>query len=241
MFNKGINELLASLPDLDGLDEATVYRLLSGAWLEVVERDELDAPLGEGDTSSADLRRLAMALQVDAVLRAELDPQVHRASAFVAAEALEIAKELDVLEGDADLEQILIALLYLIAGYDANARVAAREVEIDPDRSAAERYALSSALALLSGGDLPKPVEDEDDNALLYERVERALMRRLGDLLSGFSRWLRDPALPGGKEPDELLELADDLRLDEDDVPISAHTTPQHFARVAGAALKAAT
>ena len=31
MFNKGINELLASLPDLDGLDEATVYRLLSGA------------------------------------------------------------------------------------------------------------------------------------------------------------------------------------------------------------------
>jgi hypothetical protein len=241
MFNKGINELLASLPDLDGLDEATVYRLLSGAWLEVVERDELDAPPSEGDPSSADLRRLAMALQVDAVLRAELDPQVHRASAFVAAEALEIAKELDALEGDADLEQILIALLYLIAGYDANARVAAREVEIDPGRSAAERYALSSALALLSGGDLPDPVEDEDDDVLLYERVERALMRRLGDLLSGFSRWLRDPALPGGREPDELLELADHLRLDEDDMPISAHTTPQHFARVSGAALKEAS
>jgi len=241
MFNRGINELLASLPDLDGLDEATVYRLLSGAWLEVVERDELDAPPSEGDPSSADLRRLAMALQVDAVLRAELDPQVHRASAFVAAEALEIANELDALEGAADLEQILIALLYLIAGYDANARVAAREVEIDPDRSAAECYALASALALLSGDDLPEPAGDEDDDALLYERVERALMSRLGDLLNGFSRWLRDPALVSGQEPDELLELADHLRLDEDDVPVSAHTTPQHFARVAGAALKEAS
>ncbi len=243
MFNRGINELLQSLPDFGELDEAAVYRLLSGAWLEVVERDEFDAPPSADTPNADDLRRLATALQVDAVLRSEIDDQVSKASAFVAAESLEIAKELDGgLDGAADLEQILVALLYLIAGYDANARVAIRDVEIDSERSPAEQYALSGVLAFLGGGEMPERPDGTDDvDLLLYERVEAALMMEIGDLVSGFARWLRDPAVSNGDDPARLLDLADGLRLDEDDIPISAHPTTQHFARVAGAALTEAS
>src|SRR5689334_728297 len=140
MFNEGVRQLLRSLPQFSALDDSTVYRLLSGAWLEVVERGELDAPEMGTAVSGAELRRLAMALQVAAVLRE--DSQTTKASAFVAAEALEIAKELDGLDGDADFEQVLVALLYLIAGYDANASVAVRSLQLDPDREPSERYAL---------------------------------------------------------------------------------------------------
>lgn len=241
MFNKGVSELLESLPDLEDLNEATVYRLLSAAWLEVIERDELNAPPTESPLGSTNLRRLAMALQIDAVLRTELEAQVRRASSFVAAESLEIAKELDSLDGASDLEQILIALLYLIAGYDANARVAIRELAIDPGRSPAEQYALKSAIAFFRGEELPEFDESSEEDGLLHERVEGALMRFTGDRFNGFSRWLRDRSVDGGQEPEELLDLADQLRLDEDDVPIGAHAAIQHFARVAGVALKEAS
>jgi DEAD/DEAH box helicase len=239
MFNRGVSELLQSLPDWEGLDESTVYRLLSGAWLEVIERDELDSPPTDDAPSSAELRHLATALQVDAVLRGDQQNPVTRASAFVAAESLEIAKELDGDPDDAaDLEQVLVALLYLIAGYDANARVAVSGLEIDPARGTSGRYALESVLSLLSADPVPDhPDLADDPDALLHERVEAALMLEVGDLVTDFTRWLRDPSVPSGDEAARLLELADLLRLREGDVPIAAHPTPQHFARVAGAAL----
>jgi hypothetical protein len=115
---------------------------------------------------------------------------VRRASSFVAAESLEIAKELDSLDGASDLEQILTALLYLIAGYDANARVAIRELAIDPERSPAESYALKSAISFLAGEELPEfdGSSEEEEDGLLHERIEGALMRFIGDRFNGFSR-----------------------------------------------------
>lgn len=242
MFNAGIRELLQALPDLEGLDDSTVYRLLSGAWLEVVERGELDAPEIGSAPTGMDLRRLAVALQVDAVLREDMTSQIGKASAFVAAEALEIAKELDGLDGDIEFEQVNIALLYLIAGYDANASVAVRSLEIDAERSPSERYALESVIALLSGRDLPtlEPAREEEEESLLYERVEGALMRRIGEIVVGFVTWLRDPGATLGNDIDELRELAGQLRLAEEDVPIGAHARAQHFARILFAALSEA-
>jgi hypothetical protein len=67
------------------------------------------------------------------------------------------------------------------------------------------------------------------------------LMMEIGDLVSNFARWLRDPAVSDGDDPAKLLDLADRLRLDEDDIPIGAHSVTQHFARVAGAALAEAS
>lgn len=237
MFNTGVRELLQALPELQGLEEAAVYRLLSAAWLEIVERGELDAPEIGSAPRGTDLRRLAMALQVDAVLREDMTSAIGKASAFVAAEALEIAKELDGLDGDAEFEQVTIALLYLIAGYDANAAVAVRSLEIDAGRGPSERYALGSIVALLGGHELPTLEGDEEDGGLLYERVEVALMRRIGEIVASFATWLRDPKVVTGSDIEELRELADQLRLSEQDVPVGAHARAQHFARVLYAAL----
>jgi len=240
MFNEGVRQLLRSLPQLGGLDDSTVYRLLSGAWLEVVERGELDAPEMGTDPSGAELRRLAMALQVDAILREDMNSQIAKASAFVAAEALEIAKELEGLDGDPEFEQVLIALLYFIAGYDANASVAVRSLQIDLEREPSARYALHSVIALLSGDPLPQFEGEEDESALLHERIEAALMQRIGEIVSGFATWLRDPEVTTGSETEELLTLAEELRLNEGDVPIGAHAQIQHFARVLAVALSEA-
>jgi hypothetical protein len=247
MFNTGIRELLQALPELEGIEESYVYRLLSGAWLEVVERGELDEPeIGEAPRGT-ELRRLAMALQVDAVLRGDLASQIGKASAFVAAEALEIAREVDGLDGDVEFEQVTMALLYLISGYDANAAVAVRSLEIDAERRPGERYALECVVAFLRGERMPVldaeedlDAEEEEDGGLLFERVEEALMLRIGGIISDFARWVRDPEVADEGDVDELLELADQLRLDEEDVPIGAHARPQHFARVLYAALSEA-
>lgn len=240
MFNTGIRELLQALPELEGLEEAAVYRLLSAAWLEIVERGELDAPEIGSAPRGMDLRRLATALQVDAVLREDMTSSIGKASAFVAAEALEIAKELDGLDGDVGFEQVTIALLYLIAGYDANAAVAVRSLEIDAGCSPSERYALEAVVALLGGHELPTLEGNEEDGQLLYQRVEGALMRRIGEIVASFATWFRDPKVVTGGDIEELRELADQLRLSEQDVPVGAHARAQHFARVLYAALSEA-
>lgn len=241
MFNAGVRDLLRALPEFEGLEEDVVYRLLSSAWLEVVERGELDGPETGTAPRGVELRRLAMALQVDAVLREEMTSQVGKASAFVAAEALDIAGELDGLAGDIDFEQVTTALLYLISGYDANAAVAVRSLEIDPSRGPDERFALESVVALLGGGELPSlEGGSEPEGELLFERVEGALLRRIGKIVSDFADWLRDPEVASEGDIDELRDLAGQLRLTEEDVPVGAHARTQHFARVLHAALSEA-
>lgn len=241
MFGLGVQDLLTELPRIGGLDDATVRRLLSGAWLEVAERRELGSPEADMGPSADELRRLAAALQTHAVVMRNLSPPTTRACAFVAAEALDIARELSGLRGGGDetvdVERVVVGLLYLVAGYDANASVSVRDVAVQPDAPPEQQYALRSILALLNGGSIPDAPTPDTTDDYLHERVRAALWRKVGDLTSDFTRWLRDPARPGANEPAELLELADELRLAEDDIPVAAHTDIQHLARLASSAL----
>ena len=240
MFTRGIEALLDALPELQGLDETAIRRLLSRAWLEVAERRELAGSQSDEESTSSELRRLATALQVHAVLVVDLDPVVVRACSFVAAEALDIARELGDLDATADTpiehERVLVGLLYLIAGYDSNADVAVRGVEVRTEASDAERYALESMLAMLSGGPLPNAPEVDDADGYLHDRVRAALWRTVGDAFSEFTHWLRNPTRPDTDQSTRLLQLADLLRLSEDDLPIVAHADIQHLARTASRA-----
>src|SRR5262245_12790996 len=134
MFNRGIETLLQSLPTISGLTLADIRRMLTRAWLEAT-----DTRLGADPEATAglagDLRRLATALEVHAIFRLETDTAAVRACAFVAAESLMIAHELaPSAEREARhwlfgtvrrFEQVEAGLLYLIAGYDANAALTA--------------------------------------------------------------------------------------------------------------------
>lgn len=242
MFGRGTRELMEWLPDLQELDHDAVRRLLSRAWLEVAERRELGAPGTSGQESAAELRRLATALQVHAVVIADLDPQVRTACAFVAAEALDIAREL-VRATDSDpfwREPFVVGLLYLTSGYDANAGVAVRDATPPPDVSDEETYALASVAALLTGVASPEVPEISVPSPYLHERVRGALWHELGSLIAGFNDWLRDPTRASADEIAAALGLADGLRLTAHDLPIALHAEIQHVARLASTAMIAA-
>ncbi|MDG4787667.1 DEAD/DEAH box helicase [Micromonospora sp. WMMD1102] len=137
MFNRGINALLAALPTIADLTVDQIRRMLSTAWLETTgPRLGTDqAPTA----SSKTLRRLATALELHAILPLQAEQLMVRACAFVAAEALTIAHDLADADGpdeqtetsngsqfwlfgpERTFERVEAALLYLIAGYDANA------------------------------------------------------------------------------------------------------------------------
>jgi DEAD/DEAH box helicase/Helicase conserved C-terminal domain len=240
MYGRGIEELLNALPSLDGLDDDNVRRLLSRAWLDVAETRELGAQLENFADSIGQLRRLATALQIHAVIVPGLTTDTVRACSFVAAEALDIARELVALGQTGDVptahERILVGLLYLIAGYDANAAVAVRTVQVEAHLPAAERFALGSILILLRGGrSLGRPADA--DESYLHEQVRSVLLLRIGDLVKAFTLWLRDPARTAADEAGQLLQLADALRITEDDISVSAHADVQHLARVTSLAL----
>jgi hypothetical protein len=241
MYGRGIQQLLDVLPSLDGLDSDEVRRLLSRAWLDVAETRELDAATVDSDATVTRLRRLALALQIHAVLLPDLPVPTQRASSFVAAESLDIVRELLSLQGQPEQpdasEQILTGLLYLIAGYDANAAVAVRHVSVDPDLSPFEQYTTRQVLALLRGDcDSERPAETTT-LSYLHERVRAALQLRIGDLVASFNQWLRTPDRASAGEADQLLALANDLRIDPEDVPVADHGDLQHLARVLSRAM----
>lgn len=242
MFGRGVEVLLEALPRLDGLDENIVRRLLSAAWLEVAEHRELGSADGGRPSAARDLRRLALALQTHAVVVPRVTPTATRACAFVAAEALDIAREIDALPGDEALEpaleRVVIALLYLTAGYDANAAVSVRGLVIPDDATPEERYGLESAISLVTSGAAPDMADAIVSlDGYLHDRVRAALWRRVGDLLTSFSRWLRDPTRDTADEATQLRELADELRLTPDDLPVAVHADVQHLARLASVAI----
>jgi hypothetical protein len=241
MYGRGVEELLDALPSLDGLDTDRVRRLLTRAWLDVAQTRELDADRSDATATIAQLRRLALALQVHAVLSPDLPAATQRASSFVAAESLDIVRELLSLDAEADsadaFEQVLTGVLYLIAGYDANAAVAVRNIVIGTDLPTVDRYAVEQTLAFLRGGSPVDRPPEPTAMPYLHERVRAALLLRIGDLVGSFDQWLRTPDRAPVGEAAALLALADDLRVEADEVPVADHGDLQHLARVLARAM----
>lgn len=246
MFNAGVEALLEALPGLANLDRSHVRRVLAGAWLDVVRyRDFAHV---EGVATGADLRRLATALEVRLFLGGALPDEARHASAFVAAEALGIVRELNPPVDEPEsvafgsvrrFELVEEGLLYLIAGYDANAALTARELDtgapsVDPEISA---WALARIRALL---DHTRPAPNDEapqasSDASLRDRIRHEVWRRIGSSVGAHVRWLR---LLEDKDPKvglALGALAHDLH--EPDRPAaSAYPDLHHLCRLLASA-----
>lgn len=207
MFNRGVDELLQSLPQLGNLDADDVRRILTRAWLEAVDRRDFGGPGVESASLIHDLRRLATALEMHAILVADIDPQTIRASAFVAAEALEVASEVGSLAPEASrpwlfgthrrFERVEAGLLYRIAGYDANAALVGRQIESLESEDETDEFAISewvldgirSLLLLQLRPDTSAPPPPTTDRPLRM-RVRHAIWMLLGNAVRSHLRWL---------------------------------------------------
>src|SRR4051794_13974454 len=99
MYGRGLDALFDALPTLRDLPSVALRRLLTGAWLDAVDHRDLGGQAAGAD-EVAQLRRLASALAVRILLILDLPADERRASAFVAAECLGVAREMTVVPAD---------------------------------------------------------------------------------------------------------------------------------------------
>ncbi|WP_433521582.1 DEAD/DEAH box helicase [Nocardia pseudovaccinii] len=182
--------------------------MLTRAWLEAVDRRDLGGDGVGGAQLLGDLRRLATALEVHSILSDETDAGTRRACAFVAAEALEVTGEVVALSPEPPrpwlfgtnvrFERVEAGLLYLIAGFDANAALIGTDIDLQSggNEPASERaissWTLASIRALLllelpSGEAQPPPPSPD---LTLHYRLRHAILARLGEAVRSHLRWL---------------------------------------------------
>lgn len=243
MFNVGVQVLLEALPALAELDRPQIRRLLAGAWLDAVRQHDFAG--GESPVAAGNLRRLATALEVRLFVGGDLPEEARRAVAFVAAEALGVVRELAPSSDEPQavafgsvrrFEIVEEALLYLAAGFDANAALTAQDlveggtVTVEAEIS---EWALRRIRALLDHArGMPgeeTPVAPAD--ASLRDQVRHEIWRRIGVTVADHVRWLR---LLSDGDPDAgpaLRALARDLH--EPDRPAaSAYPDLYHLCRL---------
>lgn len=258
MFNRGIDALLEGLPDLPGLSTDQIRRLLTQAWLEATDLQSVTFTDDTSSPHSTRLRRLATALETHAIIVADIARTTLRACAFVAAEALQIAREKYPLEiqdqqfylfgSVRQFEQIEASLLYLIAGYDANAALSVRQFQQlrdlpnDPETPAAQ-WALAQILALLSMGNASADEFDREPPAGIPLRslVRYELWRRIGTHVADHVQWLRFDRRSDPEAGAALRDLAERLEVSGDTRPATAayHADLHHLALLLAAACDA--
>jgi hypothetical protein len=227
-FSQGIME---DLPDLSGLTPEGVRRVLSRTYFEI-ENLRLRGPSRAEGTIVEDarfLRRLSNTLESRAVFDHGVVWGQRQASAFVAAEALALVADLESiaaedampgarLESPAVFSRVESSLLYLLAGYDANAGGVvssipeAAEVSVEGhgryrrSQVLAAEWALETVLKLCSCRLNPLPehtcpvdfiAETPETPSDLYWDVRGRLFAELGTGVSDYVRWLAGDSTNG--------------------------------------------
>jgi hypothetical protein len=233
MFNRGVDNLLRALPEFVDLDRAAVKRLLSRAYLQTMDTAQA-ASEEQTRTLRRELRRMATALEVHAILNRDVEGETRRACAFVAAESLGLLADAEPNLADADAyfpafgsrrryTCVETALLYSISAHDANAQVTARSLsEIttllpEEDEDLYESDVADQALDAIRAWLLAQPPADstppaDRDDLRLLVRNRAALWREVSAVVTAHHRWLRmetDESESGAAE--RLLALADQL------------------------------
>jgi hypothetical protein len=223
MFDAGLERLFEALPDIEGLAGHEVREMLTGAFLDILAIRDLDSEV-DARSHLETTRRIATALELHAVFSGDFESDETRACAFVAAEALELVRDLSALSNDPEEDLIgpipvghyaamEAGALYLIAGYDANAAVAARAIlpdiiaESESEEAAAAARAAASARSLFELRSPPTdPLLDAPGDLSMTTRVRWEVFRRIAEAVDCHLGWL----LKGNEQSDPLP--ADELR-----------------------------
>lgn len=208
MFSRGTSELIDRLPELDGLDPTWTRRRLSEAYLEILAARNL-VDLRDQVEINRDVRRLVNALELYVVSRPLEDPHVP-AAAFVAAEALELSGSRLAIEVQ---QSVLIeaGLLFVIAGFDANAAAVVGSISIELTPTSRMR-ALAAVVDLLRQAEPVAAATANDDGADRQVAITSAIWTAVHEAVRGHHAWLRGEGQqehnPG---PATLSELAETL------------------------------
>lgn len=251
MFNRGVDALLQALPSLPNLSIEQVRRLLTGAWLEATDVRSQNAQQ-TNSVSASDLRRLATALEIHAILPLDTETATVRACAFVAAEALTIANEVAPLEAQEEqfwlfgstrrFERVEAGLLYLIAGYDANAALTLSGVSestlvtTDLEAQIAE-WALTRIRAPLTLSPVPEgeSAPDPPPDGSLRTLVRHEIWRRIGSYTAEHVRWLTFDAVEDPQAGAALRALVNQLGESSlQSVPPAQHADLHHLTLLLG-------
>lgn len=135
-------------------------------------------------------------------------------------------------------EALETGLLYLIGGYDSNAAVVARSLELPEGLPSGQRFAFRAVESLLLMSEPPRKCEaDVSADAPLRERVRDGLWREIGSCIAEHIRWLRDPDRKENDAAQRLGELSDRLSLRGHPMFGADHQDVNHFALLTRAAL----
>lgn len=207
MFDSGINRLLDSFSAFESLSPEEMRTLLTSAFVEVVGLRDVKGSI-EPEYHLASVRRLATALELHAVLGEDLNSAEAKAAAFVAAEALELTGDLEELLDDPDESEASVisprlyaameaGALYLIAGFDANAAVAARAIDVSEIRAsefdeadAAGRAAWSIRRFLEMRAPPQDAIEDAPEELPLPLRNRWSIFGRIASHIDDQLLWL---------------------------------------------------
>ena len=238
MFDTYTQTLFDNLPGLEGLTPDTARRMLSRAYLAVIELRISDAaPSGASNKAIDYLRRLADTIEFQAVLSENVEPTIRQAGAFVAAESLALLA--DFYEHGESIEplsrglrhngtytRIEAAILYLIAGYDACAAgVVGKVVSNDEQKITRGEFGAEWCLQVLMAfcefrlNPLPEltcNVEfglSSDLEAIeLEDDTSGRLYAMLGESVANFLHWLTGESIEGAADSDtKLKQLLDHL------------------------------
>jgi len=260
MYDPFAQGIIENLPDLEGLTSDGTRRALSQAYFALITmrlRRAREVP-SEAIENLLFLRRLANTLESRAVFDIGVEAEERRASAFVAAEALSLLAGLrEILSTSVSSARIAreevfsrveASLLYIIAGYDANAGGVIREIPSNssepsgnPYREAefhASEWTLDALINLCTFHLNPLPASicpvnfvEETPNSLvdLEYDVRGKLYAKLGEAVRSYMGWLT------GEVPESIATAREQLsqmteRLKESQYP--THADIHHLARL---------
>ena len=231
MFDLFSRDLFEVLPDLPGLTPDDARRALSRAYLAVVNIRTGESIDADALSETVDfVRRLADTIEFYAVLGDGVEPAVRRAGAFIAAESLALLADLYDHESQDEMSgcrlrhnrtfvRVEAGILYMIAGYDANAASVVNGIPTleDMTRSTGERsgeWALELIIRLcrFNLNPLPErvcPISFEESANLntlaLEDDTVGRLYGSLGEAVSCFTGWLAGDYPEGVETADQKL------------------------------------